>query len=148
MLTSDATMAYFDPQKETELITDASPLGLSAILFQKTPGGNDRKVVVYVSRALSDVETRYSQTEREALAIMWAVERLHLYLYGGHFTLYTDCKPVQLIYGNAKSKPPARIERWNLRLQGYSFSIMHTKGNRCQMLVGARRSSGMEHLVL
>ena len=57
---------------------------LSAILFQKTPGGNDRKVVVYVSRALSDVETRYSQTEREALAIVWAVERLHLYLYGGH----------------------------------------------------------------
>ena len=33
------------------------------------------------------------------------------------------CKPVQLIYGNAKSKPPARIERWNLRLQGYDFSI-------------------------
>ena len=38
--------------------SDASPLGLSAILFQKTPRGNDRKVVVYVSRALSDVETR------------------------------------------------------------------------------------------
>ena len=74
-------------------------------------------------------KTRYSQTEREALAIVWAVEHLHL-LHGGHFTLYTDCKPVQLIYSNAKSKPPARIEHWNLRLQGYSFSIMHTKGNQ------------------
>ena len=36
---------------------------------------------------------------------------------------------MQLIYGNAKSKPPARIERWNLRLQGYDFSIVHTKGS-------------------
>ena len=79
---------------------------------------------------LSDVETRYSQTEKEALAIVWAIERLHLYLYGGHFTLHTDCKPVQLIYGNPKSKPPARIERWNLRLQCYDFSVVHTKGSQ------------------
>ena len=83
LLISEATMAYFDQKKETELVTDASPLGLSAILFQKSPGTSDRKVVAYASRALSDVETRYSQTEEEALAIVWAVERLHLYLYGG-----------------------------------------------------------------
>ncbi len=99
LLTSNTIMAYFDQQKETELITDASPVALSAILFQKTPRQNNRKVVAYTSRSLSDVESRYSQTEKEALAIVWAIERLHLYLYGGHFTLYTDCKPVQLIFG-------------------------------------------------
>ena len=130
LLTSKTIMAYSDQQKETELITDASPVGLSAILFQKTPGQNNREVVAYASRPLSDVESRYSQTEKETLAIVWAIERLHLYLYGGHFTLYTDCKPVQLIFGNPKSKPPARIERWNLRLQGYDFSVVHTKGNQ------------------
>ena len=59
---------------------------------------------------------------------MWAVERLHTYLFGGHFTLYTDCKPVELILNNAKSRPPARIERWNLRLQEYHFTTVHTKG--------------------
>ncbi len=121
MLTSETVMAYFDPSKETEVTTDASPVGLSAILSQTTPGKQDRKIVAYVSRSLSDVETRYSQTEKEALAIVWAVERLHLYLYGKRFTLYTDCKPVQLIFGNPKSQPksqpPARIQRWNLRLQ-------------------------------
>lgn len=58
MLTSDATMAYFDPDNETELTTDASPVGLSAILSQKTPGRKDRKVVAYASRSLSDVEHR------------------------------------------------------------------------------------------
>ena len=60
--------------------------------------------------------------------IVWAIERLHIYLYGGHFTLFTDCRAVQLIFDNAKSKPPARIEQWNLRLQGYDFSVIHTKG--------------------
>ena len=130
LLTSKTIMAHFDEQKETELITDASPVDLSAILFQKTPGQNNKKVVAYASRSLSDVESRYSQTEKEALAIVWAIERLHLYLCGGHFTPYTDCKPVQLIFGNSKSKPPARIERWNLRLQGYNFSVVDTKGNQ------------------
>ena len=114
MLTSEATMAYFDPCKETELTTDASPVGLSAILSQRMPGQNDRQVVAYASRSPSDVERRYSQTEKETLAIVWAIERLHLYLYGKQFTLYTDCKPVQMIFSNARSKPPARIERWNL----------------------------------
>ena len=128
MLTGDTVMAYFDKEKHTELTTDASPWGLSAILSQRTPGQEDRRIVAYVSRSLTPVEQRYSQTEREALAIVWAVERLHMYLYGGHFTLHTDCKPVELILNNAKSRPPARIERWNLRLQEYHFSTVHTKG--------------------
>ena len=81
---SETVMAYFDKTKQTELITGASPFGLSAILTQKGSGSVDRKVVAYISRSLSDVERRYSQTEREALAIVWAVERLHVYLYGGH----------------------------------------------------------------
>ena len=97
LLTSKAIMAHFDQLKKKKLITDASPVGLAAILFQKTPGQNNRKVVAYASRSLSDVESLYSQMGKDALAIVWAIERLHLYLYGGCFTLYTDCKPVQLI---------------------------------------------------
>ena len=127
-LTSDTVMAYFDNKKQTELVTDASPWGLSAILSQKTPGKDDRRIVAYVSRSLSDVEKRYSQTEREALAIVWAIERLHIYLYGANFTLYTDCKPIELILGNRKSKPSARSERWNLRIQDYTFDVVFTKG--------------------
>ena len=75
------------------------------------------------------MERRYSQTEREALAIVWVVERLHVDLYGGHFTLITDCKPVELILNNPQSRPPARIERWNLRLQDYDFDVSYTKGH-------------------
>lgn len=74
-------MAYFDPNKETELVTDAPPSGLSAILMQSTPGKDNKWVVAYASRALTMVERRYSFTNRErSLAIIWAIEKLHLYL--------------------------------------------------------------------
>lgn len=63
-LASDTIMAYFDPCKETELWVDASPVGLAGILSQ------DNKIIAYASRALSPVEQRYSQTERECLAIV------------------------------------------------------------------------------
>ncbi len=73
---------------------------------------------------------------------MWAVERLHLYLFGGHFTLYNDCKPVQLIFNNVRAKRPARIERWNLRLQGYDFTVVHTKGSQNPSDFLSRHPSG------
>ena len=79
-LTSETTMAYFDPNRETELIVDASPVGLGAILLQKNK--EKKHIIAYASRALSDVERRYSQTEREALAIVWSCEHFHLYIYG------------------------------------------------------------------
>ena len=128
VLTSTTVMAYFDKCKATQLVTDASPTGLSAILSQTTPHQDDRTIVAYISRALTDVEQRYSQTECEALAIVWAMERLHIHLYGGHFTLLTDCKPIQMILNNPISKPPARIERWNLRIQDFDFDIQYIKG--------------------
>ena len=61
-------MSYFDPRKKTEIIVDASPAGLGGFLEQ------EGKVLSYASHALSDVESRYSQTERELLAVVWGVE--------------------------------------------------------------------------
>ena len=84
--------------------------------------------IAYASRALTDVEKRYSQTEKEALAIIWGVEQFHLYLYGNDFTLITDHKPLEVIYGSRKSKPSARLERWVLRLQPYSFNVVYKPG--------------------
>ena len=52
---SETVMAYFDKNKGTELVTDASPFGLSAILTQTASGSVERKVVAYISRSLSDV---------------------------------------------------------------------------------------------
>ena len=128
-LSSAQCLAYFDKDKITYVTVDASPVAVSAILSQKTKDKNDEKVVAYASRALTDVEKRYSQTEKEALAIIWGVEHFHLYLYGNEFTLLTDHKPLEVIYGSRKSKPSARIERWVLRLQPYSFNVVYKPGS-------------------
>lgn len=120
------TLAYFDIDKETILYTDASPFGLGAILIQYH--GDMPRVICYASRALTDVETRYMQTEKEALAIVWACERLHHYLFGVQFTLYTDHKPLEVIYGSKIKRTSLRIERWVLRLQCYDFKIVYVKG--------------------
>ena len=118
------TLAYFDLEKKT-LICDAGPVGLGAILMQEEEG--QRRVISFASRALTAVERRYSQTEKEALSVVWACERFHNYLLGIEFTLETDHKPLLYIY-NRVNRLSARVERWLLRLQPYKFNLQHVKG--------------------
>ena len=90
------TLAYFDRSAEvTKLITDASPVGLGAVLTQVQ--GGQESVIAYASRALTGVEHRYSQAEREALGLVWGCEGFHMYLIGMKVTLLTDHKPLETI---------------------------------------------------
>lgn len=118
LLSKAETLGYFDIKAHTKVIADASPVGLGAVLVQEQAG--EQRVISYASRSLSDVEKRYSQTEKEALALVWACEMFNMYLYGTEFELYTDHKPLECIY-TPKSKPCARIERWHLRMQPYTY---------------------------
>lgn len=129
-LTSSSVMAYFDPRLKTELVVDASPVGLGAILTQihDKDGRRDTQVVAYASRALDEVESRYSQVEREALAVRWGIEHYHLYLYGIQFSVITDHKPLVSVFTNVMAKPSPRIERWCLRLQQYTFGTVYRPG--------------------
>ena len=128
-LSSETTFAYFQPSLETELLVDASPTGIGAILTQKEystiaiPG-----VICYSSHTLSEVEERYSQIEREALAIMWGCEKYHLYLYGKSFSVVTDHKPLMKIFNDPAHQPPPRIERCILKLQLYEFTVEDRPG--------------------
>ena len=72
-MTKNHVMSYFKPRLRTEVIVDGSPVGLGGFLVQ------DSRVISYASQVLSDVESRYSQTEREILGV---IEHFHLYLYG------------------------------------------------------------------
>ena len=75
-------------------------------------------------KEFNDIERRYSQTEKEGVALVWACERFNLYVYGREFELETDHKPLQYIY-NASLKPSAQLERWVLRLQRYNFKVVY-----------------------
>ena len=115
------TLAYFDRNAPITLVADASPVGLGAVLLQEQGGV---RVIAYGHRSLSEVESRYSQTEREAPGVVWACEFFKMYLLG----LITDDKPLVYIYSNATSKPTPQLERWSLRLQPYDFQIVYEPG--------------------
>ena len=122
-------MAYFNPQFHTAVVTDASPIGLCAMLIQHDPASDEPAVVIALaSRSLTSVEQRYSQTEREALAVTWGIIHFHLYLYGSRFTVVTDHKPLVPLFNHTFSSPPARIERWLLKLQQYEFELTYRPG--------------------
>ena len=127
-LTQAPTMAYFDTEKRSLLIVDGSPTGLCAILGQREKSGNSYRIISYASRALSPVESRYSQTDIEGLSLVWGIEHFRLFLLGSEFDVYTDHKALESIFNNPRSKPPARIERWMLRLQPYNFHVIYKKG--------------------
>ena len=125
MLSSKPLMTYFDTEKETTIITDAGPTGLSAILLQHTKHNTDYQIIAYLSRTLTNVEQRYSQIEKECLGILHGCEKFRMYLLGGPFTVLTDHIPLVTLLNNSNTTIPLRIERWSLRLQEYHFDIKH-----------------------
>ncbi|XP_048584822.1 uncharacterized protein K02A2.6-like [Nematostella vectensis] len=126
LMSASETLAYFDRESETTVIADASPVGLGAVLVQRKAGEN--RVVAYGHRSLTDVEKRYSQTEREALSLVWACEHFQMYLLGTKFKLITDHKPLTHVFNNANSKSTPRLERWSLRLEPFDFELQYKPG--------------------
>lgn len=126
---SAATMkaAMFDPSARICLLTDASPVGLGAVLLQYKEKSESPEIVAFASHSLTPAERNYAQIEREALAIVWGCEKFRMYLLGRTFDLLTDHKPLELIFG-PKSRPNARLERWLVRLQCFDYNIRHIAG--------------------
>lgn len=74
-----ATLGYYDVNDETEVIADASPVGLGAVLIQKDSRGS--RIIAYGKRTLTELERKYSQTEKKALALVWAVKHFKIFLF-------------------------------------------------------------------
>lgn len=123
-------LGFFDPKEETELYVDASPVGLGAVLVQRDATGMAR-IISFASKGLTASERIYPQTQREALAVVWSVEKFYFYLFGLHFTIFTDHKTLEYIYGGkhqAGRRACSRAESWALRLQPYDFDIKYLPG--------------------
>ena len=95
-LSSESLLAFYDPHKEVQLITDASNQAIGGILLQKESIGI--KPICFISRSLTAAELKYSITEKEPLALVWAIEKIHLYLYGKNFKVVVDHKPLKFIF--------------------------------------------------
>ena len=101
--------------------------GISAALFQEAHDG--LRPVHFISRSLTEVEQRYSQTEKDALAIAWAKNRLQMYLLGApKFKIVTSHKALIPMFSKASGKLPPRIERWVMNMQDVDFEIVYVPG--------------------
>lgn len=103
---------------------DASGIGVGAVLSQEYAQGEG--VVAYASRTLTRQEQKFSATERECLAVIFAVEKFRPYVEGTEFTVITD--HYSLLWLNNLRDPTGRLGRWALRLQAYKFKLVHRKG--------------------
>lgn len=111
----------FSPENEFILQTDASGIAIGAVLTNK-----DLKPIAYASRPLNSSEINYPTIEKELLAIVWSVKYFRPYLYGRHFTIKTDHKPLVYLFG--MKDPSSRLMKFRLTLEEYDFKIEYVKG--------------------
>ena len=127
-IASPPTLAHFDVSADETLVTcDASATALGACLSQKVSGVD--RPIAFASRVLSPAERKYSASEREGLACLWACERWHFYLYGRRFTLVTDHQALKtLLTAGGSGHRPLRLHRWSDRLFQYTFDVRYRPG--------------------
>ena len=127
-IASDRVLTTFNPELPITLTTDASPTGIGAILSHKV--GTEDRPIAFASRALTSAEQNYTQLDREAVAIVFALKKFYYYIYGKRFTLVTDSKALSRIL-NENSKLPAmtsaRLLRYAAWLTNFDYIVQHKK---------------------
>ena len=113
-----------DLSKPFVLRTDASGVGVAAVLLQENEG--KFYPVGYASKKLNLTEARYPIIEKECLAVVWGIKRFKLYLAGRRITLQTDHKPLK--YLKEASYQNDRVFRWAVAVQEYSFRVEDIPG--------------------
>jgi len=123
-LTTAFILSYPYLTREFLVTTDASDLAIGAVLSQG-PVGQDCPIT-YASRILNKVEQNYNTTEKELLAIFWAVKYFCLYLYSTTFIIVTDHRSLVWLFN--VNDPGSRLMRWKLKLKEYDYKIIHKAG--------------------
>lgn len=125
----------YNPELPILLACDSSSYGVGAVLSHRLPDGSYRPIA-FASRSLNSVEKNYSQTEKEALALVWGVKKFNIYLYGRKFTLITDHRPLTSIFNPSKavsSTTANRLQRYAIFLAGYQYDIQFKSTMRMQI---------------
>lgn len=115
-------LRYFDPSKPVTIQTDSSSTGLGSCLMQ------EGQPLAFASRALTDAETRYAQIEKECLAIVFACEKFHTYIYGRKTYVQSDHKPLEAIFKKPVNSTSPRLQRMRMKLLRYDLEVGYKPG--------------------
>lgn len=129
IIVSKRVLAHYDPGLPLVLSVDSSAYGIGSILAHRYPNGEERPIC-FSSRTLNKQERSRSVLDKEALAIVSGVSKYHHYLYGRHFIIKTDHKPLLFIFGSKAGLPQtvaSRLQRYAVRLAAYDFEIEYVK---------------------
>ena len=125
MLCNDTVLAHFNPSLPIGIACDASTVGLRVVLFHRYADGSERPIA-NASKILNKAQRSYSQIQKKALAIVYALNKFHQFLYGRTFILVTDHKPLLSLFGPTKATPflaENRLARWALMLSQYQYTV-------------------------
>lgn len=129
LIASAPVLMYYDLRKPVTLQVDASDGGLGGALLQPNEDGK-LQPVAFTSCSLSPTEQRYSQIEKECLAICNCFHKFDHWLYGkADIEVHTDHQPLETILQKPLNKAPARLQKMMMRLQRYRFQVKYKKGS-------------------
>ena len=123
-LAKETLLVHYDRQLPLLLAVDASSHGLGAVISHVVD--DIERPIAYASRSLTKAECGYSQLDKEALAIIFGLNRFYNYVYGRKFTIYTDHKPLVRLLGPKEKLPSvaaARLQRWALQLAAFNYDL-------------------------
>jgi hypothetical protein len=132
-------LVFPDWSREFHVHVDVSSIALGEVLAQPGEGEIDHPLS-FSSRKLSTAEINYTTTEREGLAMVYALQKFCHYLLGGHFKMFTDHFALKYLVN--KLVLGGRICRWLLLFQEYDFEIIVKLG---RMNKGPDHLSRLEH---
>jgi hypothetical protein len=143
-LVNAPVLAFPDFNREFILTTDASGYAIGAILTQECPEGKGEHLISCHSRTLKDAETRYSNFDREILAVYYGVEQNRSHLWGNKFIVRTDNNAIPYL-NRSKTSDSARAIRWFMKLGEYDFDVVHRKGKSIAHADACSRYPAVNH---
>lgn len=128
LIAEDVMLMFPDVTKPYNVTTDASDYAIGAVLSQTDEESKLERPILFISKSLDETQTRYSVTEKELYAIIYALEKFRAHIYGKEFYVYTDHRALLWLCG--KKDVSGRLARWSYKISEYARSIRFIQGKQ------------------